>query len=42
MDYNHYRSRSRLDYKAPAAFAAMGLEHGPGSLRPTQDQAQLW
>ena len=41
MDYNHYRPHSSLDYKAPAAFAALGLEHGSGSLRPTQDEAEL-
>ena len=38
MDYNHYRLDSRLDYKTPAAFAAMCLEHGSGSLRLTQDR----
>jgi hypothetical protein len=27
-----------LDHKAPAACAAMGLEHGSGSLRLTQDK----
>jgi len=37
MDYNHYRSHSSLDYMAPAAFAAMCLEQGSGSLRLTQD-----
>jgi len=42
MDYNHYRSHSSLDYKAPAAFAAICLEHGSGSLRPTRDEAESW
>jgi putative transposase len=37
MDYNHYRPHSSLDYMAPAAFAAMCLEQGSGSLRLTQD-----
>jgi transposase InsO family protein len=37
MDYNHYRPHSSLDYMAPAAFAAMRLEQGSGSLRLTQD-----
>jgi len=41
MAYNHYRPHSSLDYKAPAAFAALSLEHGSGSLRPTQDSAEL-
>ncbi len=36
MDYNHYRPHSSLDYMAPAAFAAMCLEQGSGSLRLTQ------
>ena len=38
MDYNHYRPHSSLDYMAPAAFAAMCLEQGSGSLRLTQDK----
>jgi transposase InsO family protein len=38
MDYNHYRPHSSLDYIAPAAFAAMRLEQGSGSLRLTQDR----
>ena len=38
MDYNHYRPHSSLDYMAPAAFAAMYLEQGSGSLRLTQDK----
>ena len=37
MDYNHYRPHSSLDYMAPAAFAAMCLEQGSGSLRLAQD-----
>ena len=37
MDYNHYCPHSSLDYMAPAAFAAMRLEQGSGSLRLTQD-----
>ena len=37
MDYNHYRPHSSLDYMAPAAFAAICLEQGSGSLRLTQD-----
>ena len=37
-DYNHYQSHISLDYMAPAAFAAMCLEHGFGSLRLTQDK----
>jgi putative transposase len=37
MDYNHYRPHSRLDYMAPAAFAAACLEQGTGSLRLPQD-----
>ena len=41
MDYNHYRPHGSLDYKAPAAFAAMCLEHGASSLRLTRDQAEL-
>jgi putative transposase len=38
MDYNHYRPHSSLDYMAPAAFAAVCLEQGSGSLRLTQDK----
>ena len=38
MDYNHYRPHSSLDYMAPAAFATICLEQGPGSLRLTQDK----
>jgi putative transposase len=38
MDYNHYRPHSSLDYMAPAAFAAMCLEQGSGSLRLSQDK----
>lgn len=38
MDYNHYRPHSSLDYMAPAAFAAICLEQGSGSLRLTQDK----
>jgi putative transposase len=38
MDYNHYRPHSSLDYMAPAAFAAMCLEQGSGSLCLTQDK----
>ena len=38
MDYNHYRPHSSLDYMAPAAFGAMCLEQGSGSLRLTQDE----
>jgi len=38
MDYNHYRLHSSLDCRATAAFAAMCLEHGSGSLRLTQDK----
>lgn len=37
MDYNHYRPHSRLDYMAPAAFAASCLEQGSGTLRLPQD-----
>jgi len=38
MDYNHYRPHSSLDYVAPAAFAAMCLDQGSGSLHLTQDK----
>lgn len=38
MDYNHYRPHSSLDYMAPAAFAAMCLEQGSGSLRLAQEK----
>jgi putative transposase len=38
MDYNHYRPHSSLNYMAPAAFAAICLEQGSGSLRLTQDK----
>ncbi len=40
MDYNHYRPHSpdmSGEYMAPAAFAAMRLEQGSGSLCLTQD-----
>ncbi|MCH7556623.1 MAG: hypothetical protein IIB56_04100 [Planctomycetes bacterium] len=38
MDYNHYRPHGSLDYIAPAAFAAMCLEQGSGTLRLPQDK----
>lgn len=38
MDYNHYRPHSSLNYKSPAAFAAMILEEGSASLRLPQEQ----
>lgn len=38
MNYNHYRSHSKPDYMAAAAFAVMHVEQGSGSLHLTQEK----
>jgi hypothetical protein len=37
MDNNNYQPQRSLNYMAPAAFAAIYLEQGSGSIRLTQD-----